>query len=149
MGGLVPVIVNIVILSMDVNIQMAGFSCFVFSFILAILCLVLFLYMEKTEFYQFYTSADNQSSKTTKAVVKIDKGVILEIAKTSWVYILTAMIETTTTALVYPASTALVMPVHPNDSDWHEIYFSQVLSNHVSTFRTLSNSSLGDLLLDL
>lgn len=56
MGGLVPVMVNILILSMDVNHQMAGFSCFVFSAIVSVLCLILFLNMEKAEFYQFYSS---------------------------------------------------------------------------------------------
>ena len=56
MGGLVPVLVNIAILSMDVNIQMAGFTCFLFACLVAILTLILFLRMEKTEFYQIYSN---------------------------------------------------------------------------------------------
>lgn len=123
MGGLMPVMVNIMILSLDVDIQMAGFGCFVFSCLLAMLCLVLFLIMEKTEFYQFYTYKwSNQVMRGRK----VHKETIKEILNTSWLFILTAIIDTTTTALVYPAATSLVMPVNPTDSDWHEIYFSQV-----------------------
>ena len=55
MGGLIPVVVNIIILSMDVNNQMAGFGCFVFSCLLCCLVLGLFLIVEKTEFYHYYT----------------------------------------------------------------------------------------------
>lgn len=55
MGGLGPVIINIVILSMDVDIQMAGFLCFVFSCGLVIVCMILYLLMERTVFYMHYT----------------------------------------------------------------------------------------------
>lgn len=55
MGGLIPVLVNIFFLSLDVDIQMAGFACFLFSFLTAIVVLLLFLRMERLQFYQYYS----------------------------------------------------------------------------------------------
>ena len=60
MGGLIPVLVNICILSMDVDLQMAGFGCFCFACGVAVLCLVLFLAMERTGFYQAYSSKEHR-----------------------------------------------------------------------------------------
>ncbi|XP_059084389.1 equilibrative nucleoside transporter 3-like [Tigriopus californicus] len=54
-GGLIPVLVNIFFLTLKVDIQMAGFACFMFSFLTAIVVLVLFLRMEGLEFYQYYS----------------------------------------------------------------------------------------------
>ena len=59
--------------------------------------------------------------------MRLTRGLVKEILSTSWLYILTAFLQTATTALVYPAATSLVRPARPNGSDWHEIYFVQVI----------------------
>ncbi len=41
--------------------QMAGFGCFAFACTLAILCLALYFYMEKLDFYRFYTYLDEMT----------------------------------------------------------------------------------------
>ena len=162
MGGLVPVLVNILILSMDVNIQMAGFSCFAFGCIMVVLCLVLFRRMEKSEFYQHYSSIKTGIQLKydlefrvvsclfilyvyiAKRNTKLTWALFLEILSTSWLFILTAFLQTTTTSLVYPAATSLVKPVEPTESDWHQIYFVQVSLykqiNYFSLFENLSFS---------
>lgn len=58
--------------------------------------------------------------------ILITKALVLEILRHSWLFLLTACIVTITTALVYPSATSLVQPANPTNSDWHQIYFSQV-----------------------
>ncbi len=41
---------------------MAGFWCFVFSCVLAISCFLLYLYMEKTDFYRYYTYLEERDT---------------------------------------------------------------------------------------
>ena len=55
MGGLIPVLFNVTILGLDVDMQMAGFACFVFSGFVALLTVVLFVKMEGMKFYRYYT----------------------------------------------------------------------------------------------
>ena len=56
MGGLIPVLLNLLILSMDVDIQMAGFYCFLLSSFIVLVVFILYSVMRKTEFYQYYTA---------------------------------------------------------------------------------------------
>lgn len=67
MGGLIPVLLNLLILSMDVDIQMAGFYCFLLSSFIVLLVFGLYSYMRKTEFYQYYTAEDAKSGKKHSA----------------------------------------------------------------------------------
>ena len=39
MGGLLPSVVNVVILAMNADFQMAGFWCFLFAEIMCVVCL--------------------------------------------------------------------------------------------------------------
>ena len=63
MGGLIPVLLNLLILSMDVDIQMAGFYCFLLSSFIVLVVFFLYSHMRKTEFYRYYTAERKKSGE--------------------------------------------------------------------------------------
>ncbi len=58
--------------------------------------------------------------------LRLDRVTATEIISHGWGYILSAALVTVTTALIYPASTSLVKPAQPANSEWHQTYFNQV-----------------------
>ena len=51
---------------------MAGFGCFVFACGVAVLCLVLYFYMEKSPFYKYYTYFDEMMLSGKKHIIFCD-----------------------------------------------------------------------------
>ena len=50
-----------------------------------------------------------------------------------WMYASVIVINHITTLMVYPGATALIEPVNPNGSDFHEVYFTQVREENAKT----------------
>ncbi len=123
MGGLIPVIFNVAVLGLDVDIQMAGFACFAFSGSFTLIVLALYLKMETLPFYKHFTEADYDSKET----ISVNRKTLSEVFNNSWLFLTTATLATTTTALVYPAVASLVKPIDPIlGSEWHEVFYDQV-----------------------
>ena len=80
------------------------------------------------------TGNNNEAVKEDEEVIAVEpkirrgltKKVFYQVISDSWLFMASGAIETIVTALVYPSAAALIFPVHPSDSDWHTIYFSQV-----------------------
>ena len=69
MGGLIPVIFNVTILGLDVDMQMAGFACFVFSGFVALLTVALFIKMERMKFYRFHTDTAETDQSNSSSII--------------------------------------------------------------------------------
>ncbi len=131
---------------------MAGAGCFTYALIMSALCLAAFLYMIKSSYYAHYTNIE-KSEKTgifglyfmkSKVLLannytmllnpgklpKMTKDMVLKILSRVWVYALALTITKITTLAIYPGAGSLVEPVNPTDSDWHQIYFTQVQGQH-------------------
>ena len=121
---------------------MAGFGCFVFACIVAVCCLFLFLRMEKNEFYKFYTYLDDVGDLRKGTDVEksnpdgggkqqhqaVTRAVLRSILSRCWMFSVALLLVGVTTAMVYPSAASLVRPIdYDEDSDWDEIFFTQVM----------------------
>ncbi len=140
-GGIIPVLVNIIILSMDVDMQVriefaipegrcqfcllskiAGMASFVFSCSICVLCLVLFFFMEKTEYYQYHHNLepasaapseldfdkemgdydDTASLDSTDKSGKMTKDLLFKILRKTWMFNLALLLNGVATSSIYP-----------------------------------------------
>ena len=62
MGGLVPSIVNVIFLAVNPDVTESGFVCFLFALAITVVTLCLTTFMERSEFYQFYSAKLNEKS---------------------------------------------------------------------------------------
>ena len=51
---------------------------------------------------------------------------LLFILSRSWLFTGAILLTGMTTTMVYPGVISLVRPVYPDDTDWDEVFFSQV-----------------------
>eukprot|EP00095_Tigriopus_kingsejongensis_P002945 snap_masked-scaffold1679_size31325-processed-gene-0.0 protein:Tk02945 transcript:snap_masked-scaffold1679_size31325-processed-gene-0.0-mRNA-1 annotation:"equilibrative nucleoside transporter 3" len=124
MGGLLPSVVNCIILAIEADFQIAGFYCFLFAEILAIVCLALSIYLERIHFYDYYSTLERPLATFNP---KEDIGTYIQVFKDAWIYILTNLINFTTTLAVFPGVMVLVEPVHNDGSPWATKFFVPVV----------------------
>jgi len=70
-GGLLPVLVNLVLLTTDADEEVAGFGCFTFGAIFVLMVFLLFLRMEKLSLYKHFTSL-NHSDHSEKGEKEVE-----------------------------------------------------------------------------
>ncbi len=103
---------------------MVGFYTFSFALAITLICLVLFPYMEKKSYFRHYANMgkfeDDKEQLVTLAMVK-------QVSRNCWGFFSALLLLGISTNMVYPSATALIEPVNPNDTDFHELYFTQVL----------------------
>ncbi|TRY77281.1 hypothetical protein TCAL_10226 [Tigriopus californicus] len=125
MGGLLPALVNVIILAVEADFQVAGFYCFLIAEIMAILCLVVSVYIERTPFYAFYSTNETLVPQINP---KRDVRIYKEVMRDSWIYILVNLINFTTTLAVFPGIMVLVEPADSDlDTLWAKTFFVPVL----------------------
>ena len=56
----------------------------------------------------------------------LTKEMLMVIVRNCWMFALILLLICSTSQMVYPGAVALIEPANPNDSDWHQVYFSQV-----------------------
>jgi equilibrative nucleoside transporter 1/2/3 len=126
MGGLLPSVVNVIILAVNGDAQTAGFFCFLFAGIMAAVCLVLTVYLDKRNtYYQYYSATYDPS--TEHSGLKGDVEAYKHVFKHAWVYILATLINFTTTLIAFPAVTVLVRPISTESNTWNDTLFVPVL----------------------
>lgn len=54
------------------------------------------------------------------------KSLFLKIVRHCWLFLVALLLNGVATSSIYPASTSLVEPANPSQSDWHQLYFVQV-----------------------
>ncbi len=57
---------------------------------------------------------------------KVTGAVFSLILSHSWLFTAAILVTGMSTTMVYPGAISLVRPTHPDDTDWDEVYFSQV-----------------------
>lgn len=125
MGGLLPSLVNVIILAIEADFQVAGFYCFLIAEIMAILCLVISVLIERTPFYAYYSNTEKIIPKVNP---KDDIRIYKEVLKDSWIYIVANLINFTTTLAVFPGIMVLVEPANSElDNPWSKTFFVPVL----------------------
>ena len=90
--------------------------------------LALFLYMERTEYFRYFSQLkeDADDAKEEKSKNDMTFKLFLLIMKRCWLFFGAMLVLGTATASTFPAVMALVEPVEKNDSEWHQTYYTQV-----------------------
>ena len=122
-----------------------------FACSVCVLCLILYFGMEKTAYYKYYSSlavTGGGDGDEKKEGVKMSRSLFVKIVRNCWVFLLALLFNGVATSSIYPASTSLVEPANPTDSDWHQLYFTQarlpsLLSCHRSLNRVCSCHTIG------
>lgn len=135
MGGLLPSVVNVAILSVNANFQVSGFACFLVAAIISVICLGLTLVMEKTDFYQYYAKQLEDNSlkrhkEESETVFNIHDYIkmYLSLGSPVWMYFAITVVNFTVTLSVFPAVCVLAEPYYADPfSDWATVYYVAVL----------------------
>ncbi len=133
-------------------IQIAGGVAFAFSCAICVATLGLYVLMERTDFFRFHMNLDAAKAAAAEAEEEEGKAegegkgeekggggrkrakdkrfrltgaFLLEMASRSWLFFVAIAAVGLVTASTYPALTSLVEPASPDDSDWHQVYFTQ------------------------
>ena len=133
MGGLVPSILNVIFLSVNPDVKLSGFVCFVFALAITITTLGLTFAMERSEFYQYYSAKlyEEQDEKgPQESVFHIYRNFGISV----WIYILITLLTFTGTLCVFPAVTVLAQSYYYPDGEWNEIYYVAVFCFVVFNF---------------
>ena len=64
-GGLLPSIINVIIIAASQDPETSGIACFLFALVITCICLIMTYVMEKSEFYQFYYAKLQENVQTT------------------------------------------------------------------------------------
>ncbi len=105
---------------------MAGFYTFIFACCVAIVCFFLYLHMEKTDFFLHYTQlGEEKLSEKEGEGKRLTLALVREIVRKCWGFLAAVILLGISTNMITPSATALVQPVDPSGSEWHETYFVQ------------------------
>ena len=83
-GGLLPSIINVIIIAASQDPETSGIACFLFALVITCICLIMTYVMEKSEFYQFYYAKLQENVQTTtkeKLPLKTDEKNIISISQ--------------------------------------------------------------------
>ena len=141
MGGLVPSLLNVVFLAVNPDVELSGFVCFVFALAITIITLGLTFLMERSEFYQFYSSKlyeDKEKEKLQESTFRI----YLNFGASVWIYILITLLNFTGTLCVFPAVTVLAQSYEYSGSQWDEIYYVAVCCFVIFNFADYAGKQL-------
>ena len=112
MAGVIPSIINVIILAINPDVELSGFICFIFALATTIICLGLTFAMERTTFYQFYyaqlstVKEDLKKEPFLTKIINVAKETIdiyMNLGLSVWNYIFITFINFTTTLCVFPA----------------------------------------------
>ena len=135
-GGLLPSIINVIIIAASQDPQTSGIACFLFALVITCICLVMTYVMEKSEFYQFYYAKLQENVQTKskeKMPLKTDEknisqpqlenndnffsrmkrmtyetlNIYLNLGASVWHYMLITLLNFTVTLCVFPAVVGL------------------------------------------
>ncbi len=57
---------------------------------------------------------------------KVTVPLVTHLLSQCWLFIVAVLVTGMTTTMVYPGAISLIKPAHPDDTDWDDVYFSQV-----------------------
>ena len=129
-GGLIPSIINVIIIAASQDPETSGIACFLFALVTTVICIVMTYIMEKSEFYQFYyaklqenvqmTSKEKMPLQTEKNIppqLEINEtffsrmkrityetlNIYLNLGVSVWNYMLITLLNFAVTLCVFPA----------------------------------------------
>ena len=101
-GGVTPVIINIIITSANVAQKDIGFWCFLFATGFLVFTLALIVVCQRTEYFKHYAGEGNAKSGSNPKEVF---GKMFQGAKNSWQYCISAWLVFALTLSIFPALT--------------------------------------------
>jgi len=134
-GGIFPVVVDIVVTSADIPDSDVGFTCFLIATSVLVVNLVLFYFSSKTTFFKFYIQDDRSSSNsavrdgTTGGEGQSVLRRVGHATKKSWHYCAAIFVSFAVTLSVFPALTVNVQSQFKrrgHTSPWADKYFQLV-----------------------
>ena len=131
-GGVTPVIINIIITSANVAQKDIGFWCFLFATGFLVFTLVLIVVCQRTEYFKHYAGEGNAKSGSNPKEVF---GKMFQGAKNSWQYCISAWLVFALTLSIFPALT-----VNIGTSD--VIFVNAILFQLITILQTPSTRGL-------
>jgi hypothetical protein len=107
MGGVVPSIAAIAMISFDVEAKLLGPACFGAILILLLLAMALFHWMKVNKFFLYYAEGKDNHGVVEDHDAQVDQLCYRDIVKRSWTYFLSGFLVYTTTLGIFPGLTSL------------------------------------------
>lgn len=133
MGGVFPALVDIGVISADVEAKDTGFACFLIATLCLIASFVSFAWVRRTKFFKFYAETPlnaNRLQMEGPDVLVPDTPSLFTVVTRSWHYCLAIYVTFSTTLAVFPAITVLVQSRFndhdPTSKSWANLYFTPV-----------------------
>ncbi|TRY69151.1 hypothetical protein TCAL_02182 [Tigriopus californicus] len=131
MGGVFPALVDIVVISANVQAKDTGFACFLIATLCLIASFVSFAWVRRTKFFKFYAETPLSLSRQPDldVLVPVTPSIFTVFTK-SWHYCLAIYVTFSTTLAVFPAITVLIQSRFndhdPTSKSWADLYFTPV-----------------------
>jgi len=130
MGGVLPAVVAIALVTLDVQPRLLGPACFVAILAFIFVAFTLFYFISKNTFFRYYAEGKQgrpcEIPSVDQGVEEVDRISYKAIFRKSWTYFLVGYINYATTLTVFPAITSLVES--QTRTRWTSLYFTPVFS---------------------
>ena len=128
LGGVLPAVSTILMISLDVEPKTLGPACFALVDILLIVAFVCERWLSRNKFFLYYAEGKGNviSGDTSDHDREVDELCYKDILKRSWIYLLGGWLIYGTTLSIMPALANIVESVQK--TKWNEKYFTPVLS---------------------
>ena len=146
LGGVVPAVSTVLMVSLDVEPKTLGPACFALVDLLLVIAFVCERWLSKNKFFLYYAEGKGNviTGDTSDHDREVDELCYRDIFKRSWIYLLGGWLIYGTTLSIMPGIANIVESV--NKTKWNEKYFTPVFSVLIFNFSDLTGRTLATMI---